>query len=311
MSGAATIPRSSSLAISSPLRGMLRSSFILTLLAGVAFVNAGADARAQMLSKEEQARLAAADEGKTPATAIALPFEDAFEGDGLAAHWQVLNEDRDRYVAERGMLLAITSGGRDGFDNADARNIYQLQGAMPDGDFDISLGGRLDAKTGFDEVWLGLRESDENFVAAHLYVHTKGCGPALYISTVANQPLNPEEPAVPSAMSVNLFDGPAARNICNKTGRAYGDRVLADLYEKGFVLTLSRRGLRYQAKVTLDLPAGEGEAVGGVQEFSGGRVARMAGFGSPAFMVGQGKKAKGGETLAEFDRFSIKRPGQQ
>lgn len=311
MSGAAAIPRTSSLAISSPLRGMLRSSFILALLAGVAFVNAGADARAQTLSKEEQARLAAADESETPATAIALPFADAFEGDGLAAHWQVLNEDRDQYVAERGMLLAVTSGGKDGFDNADARNIYQLQGAMPAGDFDIALAGRLDAKTGYDEVWLGLRESDENFIAAHLYVHTKGCGPALYISTVANQPLNPEEPAVSSAMTVNLFDGPAVGKICNKTGRALGDQVLVDLYKKGFVLTLSRRGLRYQAKVTLDMPAGEGDAAGGVQEFSGGWIARMADFGSPAFMVGQGKKAKGGETLAEFDRFSIKRPGQQ
>jgi hypothetical protein len=36
----------------------------------------------------------------------------------------------------------------------------------------------------------------------------------------------------------------------------------------------------------------------------------MAPFGKPVFLLGQGSRAGGGETLAEFDHFSIRRPQQ-
>jgi hypothetical protein len=263
------------------------------------------------LTAEEQARLAAADSGQAPtATAIELPFEEPFDGKDLAGHWQLLNADKDSFVVENGILLALTSGGKNSLRNADTSNIFELQGVPPEGDFDLAIKGKLDPKTGYDEVWLGLRESPDNFIAAHLYVLTKGCGPALFLRTVANQPVMPEGEPVLTAANHSLFDGPIIKSVCDKAGRPLGDQILSNLFAEGFELTLSRRGLRYRTSLTLTVPDRGAQKPAGLETVHTNWIARMAPFGKPVFLLGQGSRASSGETLAEFDHFSIRRPQQ-
>lgn len=98
------------------------------------FLLGAVSAQAQTnLTAEEQARLAAADSGQAPtATAIELPFEEPFDGKDLAGHWQLLNADKDSFVVENGILLALTSGGKNSLRNADTSNIFELQGVPPE-----------------------------------------------------------------------------------------------------------------------------------------------------------------------------------
>jgi hypothetical protein len=261
------------------------------------------------LSAEEQARLAAADNGgEALAKVVDLPFEEPFDGKELAAHWQLLNADKDSFVIEDGILLALTSGGKNTLLNPDASNIFELAALPPEGDFDLSIKAKLDPKTGYDEVWLGLRENPENFIAAHLYVLTKGCGPALFLRTVATQPVLPEGDPVTTAANHSLFDGPIIGTICDKAGAPFGQQILSDLFAKGFVLTLSRRGLRYRTSLTLSVPDRGADKPAGLETVHTDWLARMAPFGKPVFLLGQGSRAGNGETLAEFDHFSIRRP---
>jgi hypothetical protein len=298
----------------SSLRKLLRSSGILRhslFQAGAFLLLSTVSLQAQTaLSAEEQARLAAADSEEAPATSVSLPLEEPFEGNELAAHWQIVNADPNAFVVEDGILLALASGGKDSLRKKDAGNLFELQALAPDGDFDLSIKGKLDPKTGFDEIWLGLRDNPDNFIAAHLYVLTKGCGPALYLRTVANQPVTAEGEPVSTAANHNLFDGPVIANICNKSGRPLGDQILSDLYAKGFVLTLSRRGLRYRSTIELAVPDRGENKPAGIETVHTNWLARMAPFGKPVFLLGQGSRAGGGETLAEFDHFSIRRPQQ-
>lgn len=280
------------------------------LTAAVLMCGASAGFAQTTLSPEEQARLAAADEGGGDEAELVLPFEDPFDGGALGDQWKVVNEDKDFHVTEDGKVLAITTGGKDGFLAESGRNIFTLQSLPPEGDFDMSITGRLDPKTGYDDIWLGLRESAGNFIGAHLYVYTKGCGPSMHLDTVANQPIGPDMKPVQSAARHNLFDGPVIDNICSKGGRAIGDQILKVLSQKGFVLTLSRRGLRYRSSLELDLPDRGKNRPAGLSTARTDWLARFARFGRPAFMVGQAQKAGGGETLAEFEHFSIKAPQQ-
>lgn len=269
---------------------------------------AGSHAQTE-LSAEEQARLAAADNpGAMTAEPVELPFEEPFDGKELAGHWKPLNADKDAFVVEDGIVLALATGGKSSLLNSDSSNIFELQALPPEGDFDMSIKVRLDPKTGYDDVWLGLREGPDNFIAAHLYVLTKGCGPALFLRTVANQPLTPDGPPVMTAANHSLFDGPIIRSICNKAGAPLGKQILSDLFAEGFVLTLSREGLRYRTSVTLTVPDRGKDKPAGVETFHTHWLARMAPFGKPVFLLGQGSRAGNGETLAEFDHFSIRRP---
>lgn len=271
-------------------------------------------ASAQPPGKQEQAALAAADEsdvaaGSAPAgTATpSLPFQDSFDGAALGPQWTVLGEAPDKFVVEDGVIYQIATGGDDDFRNEGSENIFQLDGA-PEGDFDMTLTGKLEAKTGREGVWLGLYEASTSFLAANLYVYTNGCGPYLGLWIVNRQPVANLDKPLTSEFDDNLFDkGPVLSSTCNAGNREIADTILQRLNETGFSLTLSRRGFRYFATAELDLPA-FGDNPGGPVTAVTNKVARTTAAGNPAFMLGQFRRAGKGESVAQFDSFSISAP---
>ncbi|MEN3794621.1 hypothetical protein [Fulvimarina sp. MAC3] len=285
----------------------LRALFAVTSLAVV--LSQGPAAGQDGLSEEEKARLAASDGGAAePAEAapktLTLPFHDPFDGGALADSWTAVNGNPDLYVVEGGEVFALQTGGKSHPSNGDIANIFTLNDALPLSDFDMSMKARLDAKTGYDGAWLGLRSGPDDYLAATLLTYTQGCGTSLYLSVENGRVFEEGGKMQTSSFTDNLFDGPILDGICGKEGRAAADKVLAHIQETGFTLTLARRGMRYHAEVELDLPP-LGEDSGGVKRFSTHAVSRVEPFGTPFFMVGQSSKAKNGETTVEFKDISI------
>lgn len=265
-------------------------------------------------SQEEQKALAAADRGGTEAgdgrasdAMLPLPYQDEFDGDTLGPDWGVIGEAPDKFVVENGVVYQIATGGDDTFRNEGSENIFRL-GKAPEGDFDMTLTGLLEAKTGREGVWLGLYEDSTNFLAGTLHVYTSGCGPYLTLRIVNRQHIAGVEEPLTSEFHDNLFDkGPLLSSYCNAGNREIGDAILQRLNETGFSLTLSRRGILHFATVELDLPA-FGDNPGGRVSVTTRKVARTTAAGRPAFMLGQLQRAGNGESVAQFDRFSISAP---
>ncbi|MEM7566998.1 MAG: hypothetical protein AAF321_07170 [Pseudomonadota bacterium] len=238
-------------------------------------------------------------------TAALTPVEDTFDGTTLGPRWTVLNENPDTYVVDGGEIFAIASGGDDTFGAAEAANVFQLDG-VPEGDFEASLDVRLDAKTGFDGVMLGLRASETDYLAAHAYVYTKGCGAALYLDILNLRPLGEDEAPVRTVFSANLFDGRWVGRICSGgDGRAYGDLVLQALAEDGARLTIARDGFRYTGRLEMTLPA-SGDIEGGPVSFETRALSRIDPPGPVAFLLSQWPRARAGEATASFEAFSLR-----
>ena len=261
----------------------------------------------ETLSEEEKARLAASDVvigEEVVLPEVRLPFNDTFDGRELAEDWTVVNENQDKYVPNGGAIFALQSGGKAHPATAETDNIFLVNGIMPDTDFDMTASLTLDAKTGYEDVWVGLWADADNYLAANLNVYTKGCGASLYLRVENRRSLAEGEKPDVTSFTDNLLDGPIIDGICSKGPRAVGDEIIANLGQTAFKLTLSRRGFRYFATIALEVPP-HGDNAGGLQQVSTYSVSRVRPFGQPFFMLGQSRKAGSGETSALFEDFTI------
>lgn len=245
----------------------------------------------------------------TPAPASLLaagPFLDEFEGTALAAHWNRPHPDDAAFVLDGGEVLVLATGGGPEFVDEEPTNLLRLETAEPTGDYDLSVDFKLDAKTGYESVWLGVRSGPRDHVAASLYTWTKGCGTSLYLRIRNERDLDPDGKPLRTQFTENLFDGPMADDICGG-GRAYADTLLDRLKTHGARLVLRKRGPLYSAAVEMDLPAG-GPRAAGPAKVETAAVARFGPVGSPALLVGQFRKAGGGETVAMVDAVRLVGP---
>lgn len=231
-----------------------------------------------------------------------LPIKAVFSGTTLPEDWAVLSEDAQSYLPEADGLFVIASGGDDRFDHKRARNLFALEIAMPEGDWDQTLTGTLKAKTGYEMVWNGLYESPDRFVAAQLTLYPSGCGNQLFVAVTSSRPPENGDRPIVSRFDRNLLDGPVADDMCGG-GRALGDAVIAALDENGYTLTLSRRGLRYLATVELGVPDADGDTR--QVRVTTPAVSHIGQFGQPTFMLGQYGRAGCRESEAVFNGFGI------
>jgi Ca-activated chloride channel family protein len=101
-------------------------------------------------------------------------FEDDFDGEELATHWDVLNPNPNQYLVEAGDLLLI---GKDvgGLTNSESANIMQLIEELPKGDWTITVEFTPDLKTGKEILSFGLYTDEKNFVSTSVFGHTSYC----------------------------------------------------------------------------------------------------------------------------------------
>ncbi len=99
-------------------------------------------------------------------TAAAEPLLlDEFDGDSLAAHWEVLNEDPDSYIVEDGQLLMIGSGAAH-LKNGDVPNVIRLKTGLPKGDWVATIKFSAPYQTGVEAPFLAIYEDGDNQIVA-------------------------------------------------------------------------------------------------------------------------------------------------
>lgn len=235
-------------------------------------------------------------------------FSDDFAGAALSAEWSLQQANPDTYIVDQGELLLLTSGGRTRFDQEKPENLLVLERPLPAGDWRLSANVKLEAKTGYDSFWLGIRRSHRDYIAANVYTYTSGCGVGLFLRIVNLRDRDPEKAPQLSEFKRNLLDdGPFSYRFCSKGGRAYSDQVLTALADRGFTLTLEKRGYHYHAEIAMDLPKGASASQpGGKQRYQSEAVTRFQPVGKAALLLGQWRRAGSGETVGKIDAVVLK-----
>ncbi len=127
---------------------------------------------------EEVTQIAQAEPEPEPAPAPepTLWFEDNFDGEDLAEHWEVINPNPDSYIVENGKLMMVSSK-LTGFNYTDMPNMITLNKELPQGDWDINVTFSGELGTGKEWLWLGLRKDERNFLSSLFYHKMPGYGP--------------------------------------------------------------------------------------------------------------------------------------
>lgn len=130
-----------------------------------------ADKAADFASTLKKAvQVAEADTMKKPAPkpTSTRVFFDHFKGDKLSANWTVTNPDTDSYIVEDGDLLMVSSTVT-GFSDPKMSNLVTLKRTLPKGDWDMHVNVTPELKSGRDQIWVGLRKDDKNYLAARFW----------------------------------------------------------------------------------------------------------------------------------------------
>ncbi|MEP9390615.1 VWA domain-containing protein [Mesorhizobium sp. KR9-304] len=141
---------------------------------GTYYDAANADALTESLAQATETEAVAQPE--PPPAEPALPavkprkviFTEEFEGTDLSPeNWEVVNQNTDSYIVEKGNLMTI-SAATGGLANAELANVFKLKQALPEGDYTVTAKFKIEFATGTESVTLGLFEDKDNFIAASL-----------------------------------------------------------------------------------------------------------------------------------------------
>ncbi len=109
--------------------------------------------------------LAAMVGSQVPTQAGEQIFIDNFDGDALASHWEVLNEDADSYIVEDGALLSIATG-VGSLSKGTATNIFRLKNELPAGNWVATMQYRMPYQTGRETPYLAVYQDKDNYIVA-------------------------------------------------------------------------------------------------------------------------------------------------
>jgi Mg-chelatase subunit ChlD len=224
-----------------------------------------------------------------PAGEPVVHFVDEFDGDAPQEHWAISNENIDSYLVEESALLLLTTG-NSGFRTKDTPNLFRLNQSVPKGDWDLAMNVRPELGTGRDDIWLGVYEDADNFIAARLWSRwNDNPGYCADIGLTVQKYSQGQE---------SRFDRTVVGT--DSCGRGNGDvgAVVTGLVERGARLVLSKRGRKYSAKLIVN------EDGGRTSEFATDEVSVIRLKGDVALAVGQWEGRKG-ETLLFVDRIEI------
>ncbi|MCT4654309.1 MAG: hypothetical protein N4A65_00725 [Cohaesibacter sp.] len=180
-------------------------------------------------------------------------FKTDFDGSELGTSWRVENEDRNLYLVENGELMVINrSRHPEHLENSDLSNLFLRDGAIPDGDFRIETKARIDIKTGHEKVSIGLRESEDRYLAANLMMRKDGCGHNLWVTVENRRPLRGiEERSHTTLVEYSMFKGRWLESHCGEEMRQKADAILSHLQKEGAALSLIKSGLFYRAELVV------------------------------------------------------------
>lgn len=220
-------------------------------------------------------------------------FEDNFDGDELADHWEVQNPAPDAFTVENGRLLLLSSSVT-GFHAADMPNILTLNQDIPRGDWDIDVTFSGELSTGFEWLFLGLRKDEKNFLTSLFYHKRPGYGPDNRVMLRISKHVGGSETKADSTIwQPDWFE------------LGYG--AVMQKFAKGpATLTLSKRGRSYFATFR---HAGLLDKNGDPHVFRTSKITSLRSPGELTLGIGLYEKAEG-EFLALIDSVQIVKVGE-
>lgn len=90
-------------------------------------------------------------------------FRDDFDGEDLADHWDIENPDPDSFIAEDGILLAISSTPAN-LAQGNVRNLFRLNKTLPNGDWTATAKIDVEFQSLNDRVFFGLYQDEKNYL---------------------------------------------------------------------------------------------------------------------------------------------------
>ncbi len=130
-----------------------------------------------MLEKAARSMLAGAAAGLllVPAAAAAGEvFKDDFEGEGIAAHWQVSNPNEDNYIVEDGNLLIVYQQELPA-ENKDICNLFTLDRDLPKKNWRITVRIAPEYQTLREKMYFGLYQDAQNYMLGTWYINSWCC----------------------------------------------------------------------------------------------------------------------------------------
>lgn len=100
----------------------------------------------------------------TPAPEPVIWFEDNFDGDDLADHWEVINPNPDAFIVEDGVLTVLTSGNAS-LGSDELENVFRLTKSMPEGDWTMTMRFLPEVATFREQYILALYRDKDNMLA--------------------------------------------------------------------------------------------------------------------------------------------------
>ena len=183
-----------------------------------------------------------------PKPTRARVFFDDFKTAELSGDWAVQNPDPDAYLVDGGSLLMISSR-VSGFNDPKMTNLVQLKQALPNDDWDVHVRVRPEMKSGRDQIWVGLRKDDKNYLAAGFWTERGCCGCAHIILSLYKN----------SGGTLTRTDRPVYGGTgCGSFSEKTYDPIIEKLKKQMATITLSKRGHSYSASMSID-----GEVNGG------------------------------------------------
>ncbi len=214
-------------------------------------------------------------------SATAQVFFDDFNGNELAPHWEVINQDADSYIVEDGTLLSIASGGAS-LSKGNVTNIFRMTQKMPKGDWTATIKYRMPYQTGRETPFLALYGDKDNYIAAFAnawsyYEETRGSRLFLGSTKVVK--------GKTSSFSNVMWGG--------ASGKPFG----ADDLPNPFILRITKVGFKYTAAVQIK----QGAETTWIERAS---LTAIRQPGNLAFGIYQSQKVKG-ETPISVDWVKI------
>lgn len=101
-------------------------------------------------------------------------FEDNFDGEDLAEHWEVQKPNPDNFIVENGALLVLSGAAAAGstLTNETVENVFKLSKPLPAGDWTITAKFSVDIQTGLERAFIGIIDDGNNYleIAAQAFV---------------------------------------------------------------------------------------------------------------------------------------------
>ena len=234
-----------------------------------------------------------------PATSTLL-FEDHFNGEALAAHWELVNPDTEAYLVEDGAMLVIYQDEAT-IEQGNVPNLAGLNLELPKGNWRATIRLLPEFQTLRESIYFGIHQDRTEFMLANLYVNSWCCYARNLALKAVKDSKGKKTEFVEALAGTDANLGQGRFDAYRKHYRSLGEAIL---------LRLAKKGRSYVFSGRIDGKDANGKPYPwvSVPKLTTLRPKGRLVFGFTQGKGGGGHVGKGGESLARVDWFKVEKP---